>query len=409
MPIDFLSDDMIPNQASKMQNMPRDFLQEEMSPQEDLKTAAMYAIPRVATDVGKGLYEFGQKIPEYLSKGKSEVPAAMGLIKNDPLRAGKQALAGISELGQNVFNTPHDLVNYFSQRLNLVPENINKMVQMARMPANTENMINQTFGEAKEPGEALIRGLPRNALNILGGAGAAKVLNPMRFTSSGIAKNVLKEEAKQVASHTNRYNQIWKQADKSGFNHVPVDANILNKNLEVIAKYKTPKEFNALKEFIENPTLEKAQRAQSDMGVISRALEKKSRTSALLSEEKAIYDAAKEAEKHIESNMFKNFGGETNAKLKNQYDKLTKSYRENVVPYRYHPAIQAFKNKEMTAPELVNALSRGSFAAKKGSKHRALKVNKLISPMSILGTGGLLGYLYNDLTGTKTNQPPTQR
>lgn len=407
MPIDFLADNMMPSQ-SQPQSMGRDFLQEDMPQRENLSISAMYAIPRVATDVGKGLYQFAQNIPDYLSKGTTEVPAAINLIKNNPAQAGKQALAGVSELGQNVFNAPHDLINYLSQRLNLVPEDINKMVQMGRMPANTENMINQTFGEAKEPGEALLRGLPRNALNILGGAGAAKVLNPMRFSSSGIAKNVLKEEAKQVASHTNRYNQIWKQADKTGFNQVPVDKGILNKNLDVIAKYKTPKEFNALKEFIESPTLEKAQRAQSDMGVISRALEKKSRTSALLSEEKAIYDAAKEAEKHIEGNMFKNAGGETNAKLKNQYDKLTKSYRENVVPYRYHPAIQAFKNKEMTAPELVNALSRGSFAAKKGGKHLAIKVNKLLTPMSILGTGGLLGYLYNDLTGTK-NPPAPQR
>jgi hypothetical protein len=408
MPIDFLADDFISNK-SQPQSMGRDFLQEEMPQREDLKTAAMYAIPRIATDIGKGAYQFAQNIPDYLSKGTSEVPAALNLIKNNPARAGKQALAGVSELGQNVFNTPHDLINYFSQRLNLVPENINKMVQMGRMPSDTQNAINQTFGEAKEPGEALIRGLPRNALNILGGAGAAKVLNPMRFSSGGIAKNILKEEAKQISSHTNRYNNIWKQADKSGFNQVPVDRNILNKNLSVIEKYKTPKEFNALKEFIQNPTLEMAQRAQSDMGVISRALEKKSRTSALLSEEKAIYDAAKEAEKHIEGNMFKNGIGETNAKLKNQYDKLTNSYRENVVPYRYHPAIQAFKNKEMTAPELVNALSRGSFAAKKGSKHPALKVNKLLNPVTLLGTGGLLGYLYNDLTGTKANPAQPQR
>lgn len=417
MPIDFLGDDFESSPTAN-QIAGRDFLGEEnmnMRPQESFGTSAALALPRIGTDIAKGAYQFGQKIPEYFRQSKTEIPGALNIIQQDPMRALRQGWAGLAELGQNVFNTPHDLTNYFTNRLNLIPENINQMVQMSRMPSDTSQMINEGLGEAKEPGEALLRGLPRNALNIIGGSALAKVANPMRFTSGGIAKNVLKEEAKQIESHSKRYNNIWDEANKTGFNQVPIDKNILNKNLDVIEKYKTPKEFNALKEFIENPTLEKAQRAQSDMGVISRALEKKSRTSSLLSEEKSIYDAAKEAEKHIEGNMFKNENGNVNNKLKNQYDKLTESYRENVVPYRYNPSIQAFKNKDITAKELVNSLSRGSFAAKKGSKHPSITINNLLKPSGYLGGigllsgAGLLGYLSHDLLGKKESSPEIKR
>lgn len=156
-------------------------------------------------------------------------------------------------------------------------------------------------------------------------------------------------------------------------------------------KFYPEKSTLAFKKFLDEPTLAHAQSAQSDLGHLRRALEEKARKNPLLETEKSLYKVISDSEKHIEGNMFKNLKGETNNKLKNQYDKLTKSYKENVVPYRYHPAIQAFKNKEMTAKELVNALSHGSFAAKKGGKHPAIKVNQLLPKAGWLGAGALLG------------------
>lgn len=399
MPRDFLSDEM---GSPVNESLPgRDFLQESQ-PKESLSTSLAMAVPRVGEDILRGGANFLKNIPQYYESAKTEVPGAFNVIKNTPGRAGSQAMAGLAELGQNVFNTPHDIVNYLSQRLNLVPEDINKKVQMARMPADTENAINQIFGTPQQPGEALIRGIPRNALNILAAKPIASALNPLKLTSGGIAKNVLKETEKQIGKHTDMYNKIWNKAEKSGFNQVPVDQSLLNKHFEVIEKYKTPREYEALKEFINNPTLEKAQKAQSDMGVIARALEEKSRTASLLSEEKALFNAAKETEKHIENNMFKNAQGEINKGLQNEYGKVTKSYRENVVPYRYNPYIQKYKAREITAPELVNALSRGEFAAKKGSKHPAIKINKKFPLVGTLGTGALGGYLAHELLGNKT-------
>jgi hypothetical protein len=98
--------------------------------------------------------------------------------------------------------------------------------------------------------------------------------------------------------------------------------------------------------------------------------------------------------------------GNLNEPLQDKYKKLTKSYRENVVPYKYNKAIQDFKAQEMLPKELVNALSRGEFAAKKGSKHRAIGIRNNLGPLSLgsaLGVG--LPWLYHQMFGdSQTNQ-----
>lgn len=404
MPTDFLAEDM---QISQQPGQPRgrDFLMEEFKPKESFGTSAALAIPRVGTDIAKGAYKFAQEIPGYYEKSKTEIPGALNVLKQTPGRAGSQALAGLSELGQSTFNLPHNLVNYLSQRLNLVPEDINKMVQMGRMPSDTQQLINQQFGNPEQPGENLIRGIPRNALSILGGGQAASILNPTRLTHGNIAKEIVNAEKQQVKAHNKLYNNVWKEADKSGFNNVPFDQNILKPNIDLITKYYPEKSTKMMDAFMKNPTLENAQKAQSDLGNLRRSLEEKSRTTPLLETEKNLHDALSRAEQHIEGNMFKNKSGQVNQGLKNQYDKVTNSYRENVVPYKYNSDIQAYKNKELLPKELVNRLSRGEFAAKKGSSHRAIGIRNMLGPAA---TGaGILGgttWLYNQMFGDQTRK-----
>src|SRR5690349_2995517 len=101
MPRDFLSDDLGTPQES-YQPMPRDFLAE---PQKESTAASVaLAIPRVGEDLIKSDYNFIRKIPGYYEAGKTEIPAAIEQIRNNPAYAGRQATAGLAELGQNVFN-----------------------------------------------------------------------------------------------------------------------------------------------------------------------------------------------------------------------------------------------------------------------------------------------------------------
>lgn len=403
MPRDFLSDDSV----SPVTENPtaRDFLQEDQ-PKESLGTSLTLAIPRIGEDIIKGGYNFLTKVPDYFKTTKTEVPGIFKTLKSNPIHALGQGVAGLAELGQNLFNTPYDIANYASNRLNFLPQNINKKIQMARMPDSSQE-INNTFGNPIYPGEKLIRGIARNALNTYGATKAASLLNPMNLTAKSIANDILKTEKRQVNIHSKEYNKIWNEADKSGFNNVPVDAKKLSDNLSIIEKYKTPKDYQSLEDFIINPSLANAQKAQSDMGIIHRKLQEKSSNGALTSEEISVYNAAKEAEKHIESKMFYNKSGNTNQSLKDKYTKLTNSYRENVVPYKYNSSIQAYKSRKMLPNELVNSLSRGEFAAKKSGAHPAIKIRNMLSPL--LTGAGLVGgsaWLYNQIMG---NQLPEEQ
>ncbi len=383
-------------------------VQQPNSMQPDVNESFGAALAKSPFRVGEDIYRGGmsalKSIPGYVNSAPNEINGLINNLATHPGHVGKQVLAGLAELGQNLFNTPHDIANYATNRLNLIPQDINKQIQMARMP-DSEETINTTFGQPIYSGENLARGLGRNALNIMGSAGIVKQLNPVNLTARSIAKDVVNTEKKQIAKHSNMYNAIWKKADKTGFNEVPYDKNLLIPYRDVINNYYPSKSTKTLNDFISKPTLENAQRAQSDLGNLRRSIEDKARTTPLLGSEKDLYEALSGSEKHIENNMFKNSKGEINKSLKNQYDKVTKSYRDNVVPYKYNPSIQAYKNKEMLPNELVNSLSHGEFAAKKGSAHPAIILrNKLFPTAKGIGLIGGGTYLYNQMFGNSPYQ-----
>lgn len=353
---------------------------------ESIGQAALRAPLRVGEDLYKGTANFIKDMPDYYNSAKTEIPGAWKSLVQNPGRAASQFGAGITEMGHNLLNTPRELADYASNRLNLLPQEYANKVPYQQ---DISQDINNVFGEPKSPGEKLIRGTGRNALNLTGATGLSQTLNPLNLTAKNIAEDVLATQNKQVKSHTKRYNKIWDEAEKTGFNKVPVDQQLLSDNLSTIEKYKTPKEYQSMEDFILNPTLQNAQKAQSDMGIMHRKLEEKSRSGSLNSEEQALYKAALESEKHIEQHMFKNTAGKANDALQKKYKELSGSYRQNVVPYKYNRDIQNYKAQEILPNELVNKLSRGEFAAKKGSKHKAIGIRNKLGPLSIGGTVGV--------------------
>lgn len=398
---DFLSDDNESPSSPKMEGIsPRDFLAEPEK--ESLGTSLAMAIPRVGEDIIKGGYNFIRNIPDYYRSAQSSIPAALDTIQQHPMNALKQGTAGLAEFGQNVFNMPHDIANYATNRLNLIPQDVNQKIQMGRMP-DSENAINQQFGAPQTPGEEALRWAGKNADTLLGGFGALKTLNPLQLTNKGIAKKVVNELNNQVDKHSNMYDKLWDSADKKGFNQVPFDANALNSDMNIIQKYYPEKSYKTVNNLLETPTLENAQKAQSDLGQLRRALEEKSKTTPLLGEEKKIYDSISSAEKNIEGSMFKNAEGDLHNGLANKYKKITKSYAKNVVPYKYNSDIQDYLSKDITAKQLVQRLNQGPFAAKKGGflTHPQFGIRNALLPVA--GGLGVIGggkYLLDQGLGT---------
>jgi hypothetical protein len=371
---------------------------------ETLGGALIKAPYRIGEDLIRGGFGAIKNIPSIVRASQEQVPAAFNTIRQNPGHALSQAGAGIAELGQNVFNTPHDLINYATNRLNLVPQGVNEKVQQARMPDSAQ-AINQAFGEKKDIGDELLRGIPRNALNIAGVGKAASVLNPANLTARSIANDVIREQRRQISSHTRRYNNLWRDAQRAGVHEVPISHNLINTNLDFIRQYKSPRDYRTLEYFNEHPTLPNAQSAVSDLRNMIRGLDDKSRTTSLSGEERNLYDALHHTQTHIENNMFLNPNGSLNQRLANRYRNISSSYRDNVVPYRYNKDIQAYINRELLPKELVNRLSRGEFAVKKGSPHPAIGIrNKLLSHPLIagIGLGGAGKVIYDNMMGRES-------
>lgn len=370
-------------------------------PNESLGRAVLKAPFRIGEDLYRGGMKLTKNIPDYWKSAKTEVPGLLNPLNFHPVQRSKQALAGLLELGQGINHAPRAMADYASNRLNIIPNEWAKKVPRAN---DITGAIEHDLGSPVNPGDKLIRGIARNADALLGGTKAANLLNPMNITNTGIARKVVREQRRQERSHNTLYNNLFRDAERAGINDVPVNNNLINANLDFIRQYKSPKDYRSLENFRDNPTLQNAQGATSDLKGIMRSLDEKSKSSSLTGEERHLYDAADHTVRHIEENMFMHANGTRNDRLANRHRQINTSYRDNVVPYRYNKNIQNYIDRKLTPKELVNSLGHGEFAVKKGMRHPAIKIRNSL-PGAFLGTGALggLGWLYKEMFG---NHPP---
>lgn len=390
-PRDFLEEDYPVQSASK----PRDFLETGEAP-ESLAQSGFYAPFRVAEDVGKALYRGAESIPDYLQSAKTEVPGVFSSLWNHPGRSAAQLGAGVTELGHNLINTPRGLADYAANRLNLIPQSWASSIPYQR---EISQDVNSVFGEPQYEGEKLIRGIGRNALNIAGGAKLASALNPMNLTAKSIAKDIVKTREKNIGSYGKRYEGLWNEAKGRGLEDALYNVNI---DLPTIKKYSPSKGIKGIVDFNENPTLETAHAAKSDLLRIKRDLDK---LTTLRTAERQQLGAVNDAIDSINNNMFRDASGKLNKPLYDKYQALQEGYKGDVIPYK-NKAINEFLRGESTPQEMVNALSRKSFYAKKGSAHKALKLRKTLKShpyLTGIGAGSLIGGagrgLYDELFG----------
>jgi hypothetical protein len=362
---------------------------------ESLGHAAAMAIPRIGKDLIESAYGAIQKAPEYWESAKTEVPGFLNPINYmlHPIERGKQTLAGLLQAGQNINQLPKNIAQYAANRLNLIPEDWANKVPTA--PDITEG-IDYYLGKPNKPGDELARGISRNALGIIPAAKIASALNPLNLTAKNIAKDVLKTREKNIGQYGRHYQDLWNEAKNKGFEDALYD---IEMDLPTIKKYSPGKSIEGVNEFNNNPTLESAHNAKSDLLRIQRELNKK--TSLNRAESKHL-TAVNNAIDSINKNMFKEQGGGINKTLKAKYEKIQSGYKNEVVPYN-NKAIKVYLRGESVPEELVNSLSRGAFNAKRGKYHKAIKYRKMaqkhpfLSGLGIGGAGGASALLLNKL------------
>ncbi len=180
---------------AKPKREPVDFLAEE--PEESFGTAALYAAPRIATDLAKSGYNFAtQTLPDAYQKAKTEIPGFLNPMEviRHPLHRAGQVLAGALEQGQNINRIPRNIVDYAANRLHLLPKEWEGKFPVGE---DISGAIHNDLGEPKYPGEELARNVGRNFLNL---GTSASLLNRMpHLTKWGAAKK-LETNKKRMAN-----------------------------------------------------------------------------------------------------------------------------------------------------------------------------------------------------------------
>jgi hypothetical protein len=376
---DFLAQEQ---EAPKRQG--RDFLAQEEP--ETLGQSLKRAPGRIGTDLFKlGLKAF-QSTPEYYEKAKTEVPAFLNPINvvKHPKSRVKNAIAGLAELGHGTLNTPHSATNYLENRLNLLPKGWAVKVPYQE---DISGQLDQFTGKEMNPGDALSRGLARNILNISPVAKLASVLNPMKLTAKNITKDVLKTRDRNINELGNEYSNLWKEAENKGFGDALYNVDI---DIPTIKKYSPGKGIKGINDFNNNPTLENAHSAKSDLLRIQRDLGK---LTTLRTAERQQLHAVNSAIESINKNMFVEKNGKLNGPMAEKYRGIQERYKNEVIPYK-NKAINDYLRDELSEDELVNSLSKRAFYRKRGNYHKALKIRKMAKNhpyLAGLGIGSGLG------------------
>lgn len=384
-------------------------------------TSALGAAQGLASEA----YGLGKQAIQFPFEAAQAVMAPIEELPNKIPRLTKNIAQGF----ENFVNTPANIAGYLGKHGIAFPEDI---AERAHIKINPFEM-----GE-RQSGDIVAQGLPSFAalgplgemgeLGQLGRAGARAATgagigitqnqNPLvaalmnssipaaiskmpGITNKSISKLLSNDKSLAIKEANQDYTNWFNKAKDLGANEI----NRPHIMAGDIVKHSVPKHHEALVKFLDNPTLENAHWAQSDLGFLKRHLESVARKQDLTSTQHNTLKNVIEAQNRIKQSMFDEKNIKNNPELEKEYNHLSQKYAENVVPLKEIQELSEFENKELTANNLVKKLlNNDKFMLGIGKKYPQLHINKALrsKPAKILGgaalggigagTGGVLSY-----------------
>lgn len=339
----------------------------------------------VASDAFNKAIETAMNIPSALINLPGEIYGAGKQAITEPKRALQNVGAGFGELGHNVLSAPGNVRDYLAKK-----DIVSEKSPSFRLP---ESVLPKDYNYAEalgvkdeQPGDALLRGLPSGAaMAPFASAIASKIPG---ITNKSIAKKLSIDKRAAINEAGARYDQFFNKAKNYGVNQIERPSI----NAGDIVKHSQPKHHEALIKFLNDPTLEKAHWAQSDLGFLKRHLESVAKKQDLTSTQHNTLKNVIEAQNRIKSNMFNEKNMVKNPGFEQQYNELSKNYAENVVPYKQIEELSDFENKKLKPKSLIKSLlNNDEFMLGLGKKYPELMVNKAFkSNVSKLLGGSIL-------------------
>lgn len=210
----------------------------------------------------------------------------------------------------------------------------------AKLPEGDESRLGNSVREALTDvaGGALLKGLKA-------APGFAK-----SFSGKHNLDKVLKDQSVIKSQYKEAYNTLFKDAEAAGAKNIrapKIQADTFLKNAE--GKYK-----DAFKDFMKDPTLKGAHKAQSDLGKYIAKMDKSH--APLTSPQIKAVEQAIQAQKKLRGSLFEELNKRTGKGL--DYQQLTNGYKKEVVPYSTNKALQQFGRNEISPATTANKLAK---------------------------------------------------
>lgn len=331
----------------------------------------------------------------------------------------RDIMIGLLKQRQNLVNTPHDIVQNLEGQGKEFGNSINKAIPLDkyigsnRLPfgsnANPKNIsdylphetndFSKLMGQEGIPstGSWLIQKAIEHAPEI---AGLGSIAKNIPITSKGLIKKLSKDKTKELSIAKKEYGNLFEEASQNGLTHAIPEEPMIKKimdNSKDIVKNSIPKYHASLRDYLKDPTIEKAHWAQSELGALERHLDKISQKTGLTPSQIKTYKSVKDTRGAIKKAMFSDNSLGNNAKLASDYESLSNKYKKNVIPYTRLEELSETESMRMLPKNAIKRLlNDDQFIIELSKKYPGLQLHtpgtkKIIN--TLLGTGvTLLGY-----------------
>jgi hypothetical protein len=329
---------------------------------------------------------------------------------------------GAGDIGASIGNYPADIYKHFTgKKLYHIPHPSLQQYYPEGKSGEVGSSIGESIGSFAGPGgiafkalksvnNPLVRGLvgsgtggilgaASNEKDRLGGglAGAAigggtalgsSLIQGLRsLTSSGLAKKLSADKALSKQLAKKEYGKLFSDVSERGIESIKAPK-IDSKR---IIEHSLPRYHEALIDFKNNPTVESAHWAQSDLGHLKRNLEKLDASRGLTSAEHKTYKEVLSAQDKIKKSMFSD-ELQNHPDLAERYNKLSHKYKETVIPYENLKSLRKFEEGKMLPEDLIDSLKNNKeFRATLMKKYPGIKINQLLKSKGtkLIGATGL--------------------
>lgn len=261
-------------------------------------------------------------------------------------------------------------------------------------------------------GRALTAGLSQGAISdsdAVGGrlapallAGTVPALNAVR--PSVLGETIAEKSALNSNKYKSLYNNLLNKADETvGKFSVTPELSALKNKAKYLLDNASDAKIDALTDFISNPSIKNAHFAQSELGALSRALDKKLVPTNIDNKLKPIVGNLRKAlQDSIEHNLTK----ANSPELSDAYKALGQGYRADVVPFNTKE-MRAYNRGDISNATLAKKMANNeAFTLKKASKnipglsaYQTLNDPILKYALTTFGLGGIGGLGYHYLGG----------